>query len=168
MLKHRYISIFLIVGIVLLGYFIYSTQNPDSKYAFKLGLDLAGGTELTYKADISQAKGGDIAGAMSTLRDVIERRVNIFGVSEPVIQAETAGGLSGATENHLVVDLPGVTDVTAAEAMIGQTPDLEFDLLTPAAQKMTPDELAAASSSTVFLQTGLNGTMLNSASLQFG
>ena len=167
MLKHRYLSIFLIIIIALLGYFMYVTQQPTSTHQFKLGLDLAGGTELTYSADISQVKNGDVSGAMSSLRDVIERRVNIFGVSEPVVQTETAGVLSGSQDYRLIVDLPGVTNVTQAEAMIGQTPQLDFDLLSPAAQNMTSAQLAAASSSAVFVSTGLDGTMLDNASLQF-
>ena len=82
-----------------------------------LGLDLQGGVQLVYQADLSQVS--DKAGAMSGLRDVIERRVNMFGVSEPVIQIQG--------ENRLLVELPGVTDVKQAIDMIGQTPYLEFD-----------------------------------------
>lgn len=168
MLKHRYLSIFLIVGIALLAYFVYTTQvNPQSNYAFKLGLDLAGGTELTYKADISQVKNGDIAGAMSTLRDVIERRVNIFGVSEPVVQAENAGILSGTTDYRLIVDLPGVTDVAQAETMLGQTPHLEFMLVRPEVKNLATDELKTMTLDQIYMPTGLDGSLLSNSSLQF-
>ncbi len=168
MLKHRYISIFLIIAIALLGYFVYTTQvNPQSPYAFKLGLDLNGGTELIYKADISQVKNGDIAGAMSTLRDVIERRVNVFGVSEPVVQTENAGALSGTSDYRLIVDLPGVTDVSQAEASLGATPHLEFMLVNPAAKNLTPDQLKTATIDQLYVPTGLDGSLLDNASLQF-
>jgi len=83
---------------------------------YVLGLDLQGGVDLVYQADLSGTE--DKAAAMEGLRDVIERRVNMYGVSEPVIQIQG--------ENKLLVELPGVTDIEAAKNMIGQTPYLEF------------------------------------------
>ena len=88
---------------------------PDRPYVF--GLDLQGGVSLVYQADLSSVQ--DKSGAMAGLRDVIERRVNMFGVSEPVVQIQG--------ENRLSVELPGVTNVEQAIQMIGQTPYLEFD-----------------------------------------
>ncbi len=88
---------------------------------FKLGLDLAGGTRLTYLADVSGAASGDINSAMSGLRDVIERRVNLFGVSEPVVEVEHA-----ADEWRLIVELAGIKDISQAIDLIGETPFLEF------------------------------------------
>ncbi len=168
MLKHRYLSIFLVAAIILLGYFVYATQNPTSKYAFKLGLDLNGGTQLTYVADTTQIKGGDIAGAMSSLRDVIERRINIFGVSEPVIQVETGSAIGGTSGvNRLVVDLPGVTDVKEAEAVIGVTPHLDFRLVRPEVKGLTTEQLQAMTIDQIYAPTGLDGSMLESAALQF-
>jgi protein-export membrane protein SecD len=82
-----------------------------------LGLDLQGGVSLVYQADLSTV--ADKSGAMSRLRDVIERRVNMFGVSEPVVQIQG--------QDRLTVELPGVTNVSQAISMIGQTPYLEFD-----------------------------------------
>ncbi len=84
---------------------------------YVLGLDLQGGVNLTYQADLSAVS--DKSGAMQGLRDVIERRVNLFGVSEPVVQIQG--------QDRLVVQLPGVKDVQQAIQMIGQTPYLEFD-----------------------------------------
>ena len=84
---------------------------------YVLGLDLQGGVNLVYQADLSTVS--DKAGAMSGLRDVIERRVNLFGVSEPIVQIQG--------NDKLVVELPGVKDVQQAISMIGQTPYLEFD-----------------------------------------
>ena len=89
---------------------------------FKLGLDLQGGVHLTYKADLSAIKPAEASGAMDGLRDVIERRVNAFGVGEPLVQVEkSAGG-----DQRLIVELPGVTNVNEAIKMIGETPFLEF------------------------------------------
>jgi protein-export membrane protein SecD len=132
MKKHRLFSIVLIIVLIAVGYFIYASQINKtgfaSKFAFKYGLDLAGGTQLTYKADVSQIAPADVGDAMSTLRDVIERRVNLFGVSEPVVQV-LGGGAGSSIDHKLVVDLPGVTDVNKAIALIGQTPTLEFRLV---------------------------------------
>ena len=63
--------------------------------------------------------------ALDSLRDVIERRVNLFGVAEPNVQLQSGNFTTGG-ENRLIVDLPGVTDIAQAVAMIGQTPLLEF------------------------------------------
>ncbi len=87
--------------------------------SFKLGLDLLGGTHLVYEADLSQIE--DKTESMQGLRDVIERRVNLFGVSEPIVQTKEAG-----ESYRLIVDLPGVRDVAEAINMIGKTPYLEF------------------------------------------
>ncbi|MBZ1345230.1 MAG: protein translocase subunit SecD [Candidatus Nealsonbacteria bacterium] len=84
---------------------------------FKLGLDLQGGAHLVYQADLTGISQEDRASAMEGLRDVIERRVDIFGVREPVIQVQG---------ERLIIELAGVMDVDEAIKMIGQTPFLEF------------------------------------------
>ena len=85
---------------------------------FKLGLDLQGGTHLIYEADLSNTDEKDKGPKMEVLRDVIEKRVNWYGVAEPVIQIQG--------ENRLVVELAGVKDIGEAIKMIGETPYLEF------------------------------------------
>jgi protein-export membrane protein SecD len=170
MTKHRFLTIILLIVLVFLGYFVYQSQTPGGhfqKYAFKLGLDLNGGTELTYRADVSKVVGGDISAAMDSLRTVIERRVNIFGVSEPVVQTEQAGLVSGQKDYRLIVDLPGVTNIDQAVAMIGQTPQLEFMLLRPEAKNFTAGQLASSTIDQVYASTGLTGQYLSGASLQF-
>lgn len=174
MLKHRVLSIFLIIAFVLIGFFVYKSEKVTlsesprlAKYAFKLGLDLNGGTELTYKADVSKVQSGDIGGSMSSLRDVIERRVNMFGVSEPVVQVENPGVVSGGVEHRLLVELPGVTDIQQAVALIGKTPSLEFRLLRPEAKNFTQEEIVKKTVDEVFASTGLDGHYLSRADLQF-
>ncbi len=88
---------------------------------FKLGLDLQGGVNLVYQADVSQVEKGNETEALSGVKDVIERRVNGIGVGEPNIQTTKV-----ADQYRLVVELPGVSDVKQAISMIGQTPILEF------------------------------------------
>src|SRR3990167_1437121 len=94
--KHIYLSVVLLFVFVLLGYFLIIEQRPGAKFPFRFGLDLVGGTELIYRADISEVS--DVSGAMQSLKEVIERRVNIFGVSEPLVQTEKAGIISGNAE----------------------------------------------------------------------
>jgi len=88
---------------------------------FKLGLDLQGGTHLIYEADLSNIEKEDYNSSMQGLRDVIERRVNLFGVQEPIVQLQEKAGV-----HRLIVELAGITDSAQAIEMIGQTPFLEF------------------------------------------
>ena len=156
--------VFAIIGLVvglLLAYFVWATEvNPTSSYRFKLGLDLAGGTELVYKADMSQTPASERADALSALQGVIERRVNLFGVAEPLVQTEQASTLSGTTDDRLIVALPGVANIKAAVAALGETPTLEFRLATPTTVGTTT-QLA-------YVSTGLDGRYLSSAALGFG
>ncbi|MCX6790000.1 MAG: protein translocase subunit SecD [Candidatus Kaiserbacteria bacterium] len=150
----------LVVGFLLV-YFVWATEgNPTSSYRFKLGLDLAGGTELVYKADMSQTPASDRKDALSALQGIVERRVNLFGVAEPLVQTEEASALSGTTEDRLIVDLPGVTDIKAAVAALGETPTLEFRLATTTTVGTTTEM--------VYTPTGLTGRFLSSATLGFG
>ena len=160
MTRYRVFAVVALIAGFLLVYFVWATEtNPLSSYRFKLGLDLAGGTELVYKADMSQTASSERSDALSALQGVIERRVNLFGVAEPLVQTEEASALSGTTEDRLIVDLPGVTDIKAAVAALGQTPTLDFRLVAP-----TTGTTTAAT----FIPTGLTGRYLASASLQFG
>ena len=128
MWKIRLISILFLIAGVGLGFFnYYSETNGSSRFPLRLGLDLSGGAHLLYKADVSGISAGEEKEAVESLRDVIERRINLFGVAEPLVQVEeTSGIISNDKEFRLIVELPGVTDVDAAISMIGQTPLLEF------------------------------------------
>ncbi len=109
-------------------------QDPEAarasvfaqKFPLKKGLDLSGGVELVYQAHVTSIESARVAEAMESLRDVVERRINLFGVSEPLVQVETRGGITSDVDYRLIVELPGVADVAQAVAMIGQTPTLEF------------------------------------------
>lgn len=150
------LGVLIIAG--LLGWFVLTTNGTGSHYGVKLGLDLAGGTELIYKADTSAVL-TDKQGALNSLRDVIDRRVNLFGVAEPQVLLEHSSAVASAQEDRLLVDLPGVTDVKAAVDAIGQTPLLEFRL---AATSTDPN-----ATTTDYISTGLTGRYLKNAQLQF-
>lgn len=133
---------------------------------FKFGLDVKGGTQLIYLADLSGVRQSEHAEAMASLRDVIERRVNIFGISEPNIQTARAG-----EENRLIVELAGVSDVAQAIAMIGQTPYLEFkESRSPEETKKIQEAQKSgtrAEEDPYFVPTGLNGKYLRHSEVIF-
>jgi preprotein translocase subunit SecD len=161
MTRYRVSAVVALVVGGLLVYFVWSTQNdPTSSYRFKLGLDLAGGTELVYKADMSETPPGERSDALEALHGVIERRVNLFGVAEPLVQTERASTLSGITDDRLIVALPGVTDINAAVAALGETPTLEF--------KLVSTVTVGTTTATGYLPTGLTGRFVSNATLGFG
>ncbi len=163
MWQKRAIALVILVLGTGIGWYVYSSQQDGSR-PFKLGLDLSGGTQLVYRAKLDAIKSSDVADSMSSLRETIERRVNLFGVSEPIVQTEHGGTLAGTSEERLIVELPGVTDTQKAIALIGQTPVLEFRLV-----KLDADKTATASSTVneLFEPAALTGKDLSSAELQF-
>ena len=186
MWKKRIIALVLLLAGLGIAYFVYATEmnktddTKSSRFAFKLGLDLSGGTHLVYRADISNLQPADVSGSLASLRDIIERRVNLFGVSEPVIRLEEPG-FTNQGEHRLTVDLPGVTDVQSAIELIGQTPLLEFKLPVPMTDttvpvgKATVDENGVVTASPItitppeqtFTSTELTGRYLKHADLVF-
>jgi len=103
---------------------------------FRLGLDLLGGTQLTYQADVSALPSLEKGNAVEGVRDVIERRVNVFGVSEPNVQINrTSGG-----DYRIIVEMAGIKDVKQAIQMIGETPLLEFKEQNNEIRQITAEE----------------------------
>jgi len=112
--------------------------NALSKLKINLGLDLQGGIHLIYKVDTSGVEASKVPDALSGLQDVIERRVNAFGVAEPLIETSKSGN-----EQRLIVELAGVRDIEAAKAMIKETPFLEFKKMEAPAEQLPVPELSA-------------------------
>lgn len=184
MIKKIILTIFILLFGAGVAFFVYKSEpklnrNFETqksffkKFPFRLGLDLSGGSHLIYKADVSAVPAGQVGDSMNALRDVIERRINLFGVSEPVVQVQHGGFVSGAGE-QLIVDLPGVTDVKQAVDMIGQTPLLEFKTEAPKNNtqniKVGKDgkvDLGAVDLSPKFASTELTGRYLKKAILEF-
>lgn len=175
MLKKRISAIALLVVGVLLGSFVHYSEQPGngfvSKFPFKLGLDLSGGSHLIYQADTSKIPANDVAGAMESLKMVIESRINAFGVAEPIIQTEK-GTVGGVQIQKLIVELPGVTDVNKAVELIGKTPVLEFKTEKPISAATLAEINANASTSdniynVEYETTALTGRFLESARVEF-
>jgi protein-export membrane protein SecD len=169
MLKQRIFAVLiLIIGAVLALGLIWAEQSGKGWFAkrpFHYGLDLSGGSHLLYRADVSQLPSGEVDDSMEALRDIIERRINIFGVGEPVVQVETST-LSGFREHRLSIELPGVTDLGEAIKMIGQTPFLEFKTMKDSVATVNADGQLEVGEPE-FETTALTGKYLKSAQLQF-
>lgn len=118
---------------------VFSTRLPVAENTpYRLGLDLVGGTQLLYSADVSKLPAEDQGSAVEGVRDVIERRVNAFGVAEPIVQTDQSNG-----EWRVLVELAGVDDVNEAIRQIGETPLLEFKEQDPTANQeptLTPEQ----------------------------
>jgi len=157
-----YKILILTIILVLLAFFVYP-QLPNKilgstffrlpERPFRLGLDLLGGAHLVYQADLANILENEKDNSMEGVRDVIERRVNLYGVGEPNVQ------ISGG--DRLIVELPQVKDVGEAIKLIGETPFLEFKEL-PAGFDLT-QEVSAEN----FISTGLSGKQLKRAFLSF-
>jgi len=165
MLQKRVAALVVLLVGVGMGYFVYASQTKPI-LPFKLGLDLSGGTQLVYRADVSNIPSADVADSMAALRDTIERRVNTFGVSEPLVETQKGGGVTGTSEQRLLVELPGVTDTQKAVSLIGQTPVLEFRLVKAGVETIPPD-VATSSLDQYFEPAAITGKHLESAQLQF-
>jgi len=133
---------------------------------FSLGLDLAGGTRLVYQIDLSKIKGGEEKDALAAIRNVIERRVNLFGVKEPKVYIART-----ANETRLIVEIAGIKDIKSAIEMIGKTPFLEFK---EERDEKERNEILEAqkrgerlNEDPYFKSTGLDGRYLKKAWLDF-
>jgi len=131
--------------------------NFKKDFTTKLGLDLKGGSSLIFEADTGKVKKEDLNDALNSARDVIERRINFFGVTEPQIQTVKTGD-----KYRLNVDLPGINNYEEAIKLIGQTAQLTFREL--------PGE-KIATNTPIFLQltkdTGLSGIHILKSTVEF-
>ena len=164
-MKEKIKALWVVLAVAALAVFLVNPTVGGGKLfpdkGFVLGLDLAGGSALTYKIDTSTLPlDADASESVTSLRDVIERRVNLFGVTEAGVQTSYS---RLAQEWRLVVELPGVTDIQAATKLIGETPVLEFRTARPGVDlTATSTDFIAA-----FEPTKLTGSYLKRSMLVF-
>ncbi len=139
-LKIRFL---IIVAIVIWAVWI------DYKIPLKLGLDLQGGSQLVLQTKMDRITKENRDNALESAREVIERRVNLFGVSESLVQSSKAGD-----DRRILVELPGLKDASAAAKLVGKTAQLEFM------------ELESTTSGN-FKSTGLTGADLTKAEVTY-
>ncbi|MGB7958181.1 MAG: protein translocase subunit SecD [Minisyncoccia bacterium] len=144
-----FLTIVIVVAIAA-ALFVYPKNWGAKVLPWRLGLDLVGGTHLVYQIDLSKVAATDRDSVVQGLRDVIEKRVNLFGVSEPQVYIAQTGDSA-----QLDVDLAGVKNVTDAINQIGETPLLDFA------------EVQQNGSSTQYVPTNLTGQYITGAQLTF-
>ena len=128
------------------------------KFEIKQGLDLQGGTQVVLEADMSKLDSADRQDALDSVREVISRRVDLFGVSEPVIQTSIQG-----ESYRLLVELPGVKDIDQALELIGSTAQLEFY----EQKEIDNPQATSPAKMTTFVPTGLTGKHLVKSQVEF-
>jgi SecD/SecF fusion protein len=125
--KLTYKILFVIAVLGLAAYFSYPL---DKRIA--LGLDLQGGMHLVLKVDTETLPPEIRKDATDRAKEIIENRINEFGVREPHIQKQG--------ENEIVVQLPGITDRQHALDLIGRTALLEFKFVSLDPEKIEQAE----------------------------
>jgi len=165
--KAKTILFLIVLVAVAVTFFIYPFGGIGKKLLpWRLGLDLVGGSHLIYEVDMKDVAAGDRGLVMNGLRDVIEKRVNLFGVSEPQVFIAKSG-----ESYRLIAELAGVKDVAAAIKQIGETPFLYFaetkEVEVPAEKSATSTEEATPRKELAFVPTELNGRYIKGAQLGF-
>jgi len=154
MRRHPGLYLVIIVLVAILAAFFVVPKGIGTKWMpWRLGLDLVGGSHLVYQVDLSKVAPADQDSVVSGLRDVIEKRVNLFGVSEPQIFTAKSGD-----QAQLIVELAGVKNVSDAIGQIGETPLLDFREV---------DTASSTATGTQYIYTNLTGQYITGAQLIF-
>ncbi len=148
----------------------WQLNSIGGNFPLKLGLDLQGGTQLVLETKMDKIDSSDRDNALESAKEVIERRVNLFGVSESVVQTSKVGD-----SRRILVDLPGVKSSSDAANLLGKTAQLEFRELSASSSADSAkigSELSEASGSAVTdvfnaVPTGLTGADLKKAQVVF-
>lgn len=148
-------SVSLILIIAVFASYV-ALPNLQKKYNLHLGLDLAGGARLVFEADLEKTRDEKRVEALQASRNVIEKRVNLFGVSEPTVTTSKY-----KDKDRIIVELPGISDTKKAVELIGKTAQLQFSevIETLVAGSATP--------SSELKPTNLTGADLQTASVVF-
>ncbi|MBI3638304.1 protein translocase subunit SecD, partial [Candidatus Wolfebacteria bacterium] len=139
----------------IFGVGVYPLGLGEKILPWRLGLDIIGGTHLVYDVDLKDVAATDQSSVLNGLRDIMEKRVNLFGVSEPVVLISKTAGKS-----YLIIELAGIKNPAEAISQIGRTAFLNFQEVREAAQEGTSTEPGVE-----FTPTALTGRYLTSARL---
>jgi preprotein translocase subunit SecD len=142
---------------------IFTALKINKTLNFREGLDLKGGTSLVLRADMKNIASDQKSAALNSAKTVIENRVNLFGVSEPLVQTSVANN----NDYRIIVEIPGVTDVNQVRTLIGTTAQLNFweEISSSAAKLGTPGIINVGGS--YFKKTNLTGSDLKQTSVGF-
>jgi len=92
-----------------------------SDMKINLGLDLQGGSQLDFSIDTRKVAPEDHKDVIEGVKEVINKRVNNLGVAEPNIYSSKVGD-----QDHIIVELAGISDLEEAKQKVGKTIQLEF------------------------------------------
>lgn len=161
-MKNTKLFLFIIVLLaVVAGFFVFPKGLGEKILPWRLGLDLVGGSYLIYEVDMSGIAQEDRSSVFSGLRDVMERRVNVFGVSEPRVTTARRGN-----SYQIIVELAGIKDVQEAIKQIGRTALLDFrEVEQPAVSSSGSTAESDGSTKINFIKTALNGSYLQKAQI---
>ena len=146
---------------------IFTTLKINQTLNFREGLDLKGGTSLVLRANMKNIASDERSAALDSAKTVIENRVNLFGVSEPLVQTE----ITNNNDYRINVEIPGVTDVNQVRTLIGTTAQLTFweQIASSAAKLGSPDYviLNTPQGQLYLKKTNLTGSDLKQTSVGF-
>lgn len=150
-MKTPRVTLWFIVLLTIATIIIQSPILPDLK--FRKGLDLEGGTSITLLADVKNIPPDQRDTALDSAKNVVERRTNAFGVSEPIVQTAKSG-----EEYRILVEFPGIP-YEQAISLVSAVGKLEFREVNISTSSAVPfnDTLA----------TGLTGADLKDAQPSF-
>ena len=142
--------------------FYFLGKHIYKDYQLRKGLDIQGGMQVVLEAEMDNIAEEDRATALEAAREVIAKRVDLYGISESSIQTSKAGG-----QSRLIIELPGVSDPAEALELVGRTALLEFKLQ----RELTETEIAESTLSAQvwlnsFVETGLTGKQLKRSQAQ--
>jgi len=146
----------------------FSALKINKILTFREGLDLKGGTSLVLRANMKNISSDQKSTALNSARTVIENRVNLFGVSEPLVQTSVVNN----NDYRIIVEIPGVTDVNQVRSLIGTTAQLNFweEVASSAAKINSPDYIAIniPQKGVMYLKkTNLSGSDIKQTSVGF-
>ena len=143
---------------------VFKIFNLKSELTFRKGLDLEGGTSLVLKADMQKKSSSQKTQALESAKAVIENRVNLFGVSEPIVQTSIVSN----NDYRIIVELPGLTDVNKVRELIGTTAQLSFwqEIASSSAKNISSSDLFTMSGIN-FQKTNLSGADIRETNVSF-
>ena len=86
--------------------------------AMRLGLDLQGGLYIVYRADLSSVPEDEQTSVMEGVKEVIDNRINPYGVTEPVLQIQG--------KDRILLELPGIHITDKDKERLSRVALLEF------------------------------------------
>ncbi len=159
-IKNKYISYESSVG----GYYfsLFGGKQVFDFRELKKGLDLKGGVRVVLRAKMDNIADADKDGALESAKEIISRRINLLGVSEPYIATVKTGN-----DYRILIEIPGVEDVSAAINLIGQTAQLQFKKLKADKEWTQEKYLEYYQDPTAWEDTGINGSDLKNVNVVF-